>query len=198
MSEEMIAKNPVLAVKPIKIRKELRMPFSQMEIDILQISCSSVKMRTMLELFLSSGARVNEISCLDVMDLDLEKRVIHIREGKGNKERIAYISDVAAYYLREYLQGRTERNTPLFFGNPGKRMKANGIEKAMKQLGKRAGVENVHPHRFRRTLATTLARRGGMPVQQIQQILGHANISVTMRYIYTADSDIESAYNKCI
>lgn len=197
VNEDLLEKNPCAAISPIKIKKEIRNPLSQTELDKLRFSCSNVKIRAIVELLLSSGARIAEATNLEITDIDFEKRKVHIRNGKGGKDRYTYISEIAAEYLKKYISTRKKGSQYILCTDQyGTKMKPDGVRFLLKKLGSAAGVENVHPHRFRRTLATTLAKRG-MPIQKIQKLLGHADISVTMRYVSIDDAEVANAYEMC-
>ena len=194
--EDFIAKNPCEKISPIKYKIEVRLPFSSTEIDSLRSACRTQKQRAILELLLSSGVRVDELANLDIEDLNLNSCAVHVREGKGKKERITYMSDLCAFHVKKYLEGRTDDKPELFLSQKKKkRILAGGIRNIVYTIGKSAGVENVHPHRFRRTFATNLSRRG-MDVQTISKLMGHSNIDTTMIYVYEDKSRIAQEYNK--
>lgn len=192
-AEEYIEKNPCRGIKPIKYKRELKTPFSDVEIDKLRNSCKKKKERAIIEFLLSSGVRVSEFCAMDVQDIDFDHKKVRVREGKGGKERFTYINEIALEHLKDYLDGRTDG--ALFVTQLGDRYTKSGVEYVLHALEKRSGVENVHPHRFRRTFATTLAKRG-MKVQNIQKLMGHSNINTTMLYITTTDAETKNAYER--
>lgn len=194
--EDYLEKSPSKAVKPIKQHKKIPEPFSQVDLDCIRNACDTVKKRMLVEMLLSSGARVAELVGLDRSDVDFERRRIHIRHGKGDKERFTYFSPVASVYLRKYLEARKDDGEFLIANNRGERITEHGVEQVLRDLGKAAGVKKVHPHRFRRTLATTLAKRN-MAIQKIKELLGHEDISTTMRYIRVTQEDVANAYEMC-
>ena len=191
--EEYIEKNPCKSIKPIKYQREMELPFSTVELDKLRSVCKKDKERALIEFLLASGVRVTELCMLDVSDIDFMKNKVHVRHGKGDKERYTYLTDLAKEHLLKYLNGRTD--VALFIPQRGDRYEKGGIRYVLRTLGKRCGVENVHPHRFRRTFATQLASRG-MQVQEIQKLMGHSNINTTMVYVALSDADIQYAYKK--
>lgn len=195
--EELIAKNPVLSIKSIKYVDEVRKPFSDVEMDSLRSACQTLKERALIEILISTGARVEELSELLVSDIDLLNLSVHIRHGKGGKERITYTTAVSAKHLNEYINNRKECGVYLFYNDHHKQLKPGGIRYILNNLASRAGVSNVHPHRFRRTFATGLASRG-MDIQEICKLLGHSNINTTLKYVYTDDSQVRASYNKYI
>ena len=131
---------------------------------------------------------------LKIDDVDLERLTLRVRRGKGGKDRCIYISDVAAEHIKRYLSTRKVDSDVLFVAR-GDKYTTNGILRMVMRIGKRAGVEKVHPHRFRRTFATECRRRG-MDIHTISKLMGHSNIDTTERYIYTADDQLQAEYRK--
>lgn len=195
--EEVIAKNPCAIIKPIKVPDVQKFPFSSVELDALRCACKNIKERAIIELLVSSGVRVAELTHLDITDIDFSNMTVRVRQGKGGKDRTTYLNDVAKLYLQKYLLTRKDNDTALFINHLGVRIQNGGIRAILNALGKRAGVAHVHPHRFRRTLASTLAA-SGMAIQEIQQILGHSNINTTIRYIKVNDQQVKASYQKHI
>lgn len=193
--EEEIMKNPCMKIKPIKCVKEVKLPFSDVEIDDMRTACKNLKERALIEFLLASGVRVSELSQMDITDVNFNDLNVHVRFGKGAKERITYLTPVARQHLKKYLASRSDVVLALFINAKGDRLQSSGIQFILKQIEKRSGVTNVHPHRFRRTFATKLAARG-MDVQEIRALLGHSDINTTMRYVYTNDDQIKSSYEK--
>lgn len=193
-AEELISRNPCAALAQIKYRKTVKKPYSATEIERLREACTNVRDLALVDFLYSTGCRVSEVSRLNIADIDFEKMECVV-VGKGNKERIVYLSPVAAMHLQEYLQCRTDISDALFVGKGGKRLGKNGIEATLKRIGEAAGVENVHPHRYRRTLATNLLDRG-MNIQDVATILGHADLKTTQIYCYISQSNVKAAYNK--
>ena len=193
--EDVIAKNPCEKIQPIKYTEEVRHPFSDIEIDAIRSACTNERDRALVEILLSSGLRVAELSSLDVDDVDFATLSIHIRSGKGNKERMTYMTDVCAMHLKKYLFSRPQ-DTPLFLSaKKRERLTTSGIRAILRGIGKASGVSDVHPHRFRRTFATNLSKRG-MDVQTIAKLMGHTNIQTTMIYVAMDDSRILNEYKK--
>ena len=192
--EEIIPKNPTVNLQPIKHQKVIRKPFSPEEIERLKEAALTTRDKTILAVLLSTGCRISEICQLDVLDIDLAARAVTVL-GKGNKERRVYLDDVAVMYLRRYFRERTDDSPALFTGKGSDRLTPGGVRYMLGQLEARSGVENVHPHRFRRTLATSLISHG-MAIQEVAAILGHDKIDTTMTYIYLDESAVESAYRK--
>ena len=195
-TEDIIEKNPCGKVKPIKCEKVRRLPFSEVQIDKMRAACGSLKRRAILEVFLSSGVRCEELLTLDISDVDIRNRTVLVRNGKGGKDRVTYISEIAAEYLEKYLNTRTDTEPELFRSRRGGRYaNTDSIRYVVNDIGERSGVANVHPHRFRRTFATNLYRRG-MDVHEIQRLMGHSNVQTTLGYIYTDDTQLKAAYEK--
>lgn len=148
----------------------------------------------MIEFFRATGCRVDEVVRLNITDLDLNTKscIVH---GKGNKERKVYFDDIADFHMRKYLESRKDQSPALFSGRGSKRLTDEGIRVMLKRLEERSGVSNVHPHRFRRTAATTLVRKG-MSVEKVAMLLGHESLNTTMRYVYQDDSDMRLNYER--
>jgi len=195
--EDVIPKNPCAKINPVKYINKERMPFSAVEIDTLRHACLDEEDRAMVEILLTSGVRVSELSDMNVTDINLTDMSVHVRNGKGKKERVTYIDDVARSHLKKYLALRDDNHVALFVGQRGIRLKSDGIRIRLKKIAARAKVQNVHPHRFRRTFATGLAARG-MAVQDIQKLLGHTNIATTMEYICIDSTRVKASYQQYI
>lgn len=142
----------------------------------------------------STGCRISEICRADRTDVDLLKGECLVH-GKGNKERIVYLNETAGMLLRRYLESRSDSYPALFIGKNSDRLTPGGIRALLKKLETKAGITNVHPHRFRRTLATHLIDHG-MPIQEVSRLLGHENINTTMTYIYVSNVSVKNSYEK--
>ena len=195
--DDIIQKNPIAKLKTIKCPEEVKLPFSEVEIDALRAACRNLKDRAIVEMLLSTGVRVSELASMEVQDVSMTDLSVHVVHGKGSKERMTYTTAVSAKHLMEYLQNRRETGTNLFYNKDHKPLAPGGIRHILNQIAKRAGVENVHPHRFRRTFATGLAKRG-MEVQEIQKLLGHSDINTTMQYICVDDTRVRASYHRFI
>ena len=193
-AEGLIGRNPCAALAQIKYRKTVKKPYSATDMEKLRKACSSIRDLALLDFLYCTGCRVSEVSRLDVSDVDFDQMEAVVL-GKGNKERTVYLSEVAAMHLQEYLESRHDTGEALFTGRGSKRMSKNGIEALLKRIGKAAGVENVHPHRYRRTLATNLLDRG-MNIQDVAAILGHADLKTTQVYCYISQKNVQAAYRK--
>jgi site-specific recombinase XerD len=193
-SEEVIPKNPCANIRPIQYSVKERKAFSDVEIDALRSACTNTRDRALIELLLSSGVRVSELASLEVGDVDFTSGKIVVRHGKGSKLRFTFLDSVAIHHLKEYLTSRPEKDaTSLFLSKHHLPLTKSGVRTILSAIAVRAGVENVHPHRFRRTFATKLAARG-MKLQDIQKLMGHSNPSTTMEYIAISTDQLENSY----
>ena len=195
IDEELIIKNPCKPIKPIKYVDKIRLPYSAVEIDAMRSACVTLKERAIMETLLSTGVRVSELCSLKVNDIDFSKMTVTVLEGKGAKQRTTYINDVAKKHLLNYLNGRDNNGEYLFYNKWKEPLKAGGVRHILKAIEERAEITNVHPHRFRRTLATALSVRG-MSVQEISKLLGHTNINTTMEYICVVNEQVQASYAK--
>lgn len=181
-NEDIIRKSPVKRTKALKEEHSDKKPFTDEDVAKMRRACINVRDRAILEMLLSSGMRVSELCGLDRAAVDMHERECEVL-GKGNKRRTCYFSAEAELYLSEYLGQRADDGDALFvaMNRNGARMSTGAVERVMRTLGRRAGVSNVHPHRFRRTFATNKLKRG-MKIEEIQQLLGHSNIDTTLIY----------------
>lgn len=196
-NEEYISKNPGARVEAIKVPKRRKQEFSELEVEKLRSATANSKEALVIELLLSTGCRVSELVSLNFRDYDQENDSITVI-GKGNKQRTLYLNAKAKIALNHYLKDVPHITGPLFFGRiEGKEMTAAGVQKLVKRLGDRAGVANVHPHRFRRT-AATLARRHGMPIELVMNFLGHESIDTTLKYSMIGDEELKLSHQKFV
>ena len=192
--EGLIPQNPCANLGAIKCAKLVKEPYSPTDIERLKEACRSLRDKAIVAFLLSTGCRISEVCALDRDDINASAYECTVL-GKGNKERIVYLDSVAMMLLQRYLATRKDMNGALFVGQRGERLQPGGVRFMLKQLEARTGVQNVHPHRFRRTLATNLILHG-MPIQEVSLILGHDKIDTTMRYIYTDQSNVKHSYQK--
>lgn len=198
--EESIEKNPMRSIRKIKVDEKVKLPFTDLDVEAIRNACHGIRDRAMVEILLSSGIRCSELLDLKVADLDTSTLQLRIVKGKGNKDRIVFISKVANKYLQDYLSQRKCDSEYMFAslkGYSGNQLKISGVEKTIRIIGKRAGVENCHPHRFRRTFATNCIKRG-MPLQELQKLLGHTDIKVTMKYVFVENGTLKGSYEKYV
>ena len=190
--EGLIKVNPCDNLAPIKCQKKVRTPYSSTDIERLKEACKSDRDVAIVLFALATGCRVSEICALNRDSIDFSRHECKVL-GKGNKERIVFIDDVTAMHLQRYLQTRNDRSEALFPSKRSDRITPGGIRCMLRQLSKVTGVENVHPHRFRRTLATNLINHG-MAIQEVASILGHDKLDTTMKYVYLDKDNVKSAY----
>lgn len=195
--EEVIPKNPISKIKPGKCPIEVKKPFSDIELDALRSACGTTRERAIVEMLISTGVRVSELAGMEVQDINTGTMAVHVVHGKGAKERMTYTTPVALKHLLAYLNERPEETTALFCNEKHGILNPGGIRVILNRIADRAGVENVHPHRFRRTFATKLAKRG-MDIQEIQRLLGHNSLNTTMKYVTMDDTKVQASYNKFI
>lgn len=197
--EEKIIINPMKRIPNIKIPKYVRKAFTDEEIEILRnymYSKSSKRNIAIFELLLSSGLRLSELGSLRIDDISLVE-CEGLVMGKGGKERKFYFSERAKVCITDYLNFRIDNKEWLFVSDnaPYNKLGITGIGTVIRETGRRCGIENVHPHRFRRTMATRLVRKG-MPIEQVSKILGHSSLEVTMRYVETDNELLKIIHNK--
>lgn len=215
-SEEIIAKNPMLKVESIKAPKTKKKAFSDLECEKLRNACVNPMEKAIIEVLLSTGCRVSELCGMKIEEINGGEIIVH---GKGDKDRITYLNAKAELALKQYLLQRKDSNPYIFpagknatlnrlvkhnkewFKDPslvgvGMRDKS-GIEQAVRKIGRRAGVENTHPHRFRRTCAT-LALRRGMPIELVSKMLGHEQLTTTQIYLDLTDEELASAHRRYV
>ena len=194
--EELIPKNPAANIKTVKKPKLQKVPFSSAEIELIKENCDTVRDKAIVCFLLSTGCRIEEAIRVNMCDIDMKSMELKVF-GKGKKERTVFIDDITAVMLSRYFNTRTEGNEALFIGRSKERITPSGVRAMLKRIEKRSGVQNIHPHRFRRTLATTLASKG-MSIQEIAVILGHEEISTTMKYVSVQETSVKHHYQTIV
>lgn len=191
-----IETNPVERLEPVKLPKRVKQPFSPEEMQLIRMNCDELRDRAIVETLYSTAVRVSELVAMNREDVSFQDRDVTVI-GKGNKQRETYINAGMGVYLKKYLESRTDSNTALFVSlkNPHERLGKNAIEAILKKIGKTAGVKNVHPHRFRRTAATDLLRRG-MPIEQVSKLLGHVKLDTTQLYCTVDQDSVRASHRK--
>ena len=192
--ESLIDRNPVVNLGTIKVPKKKKELFSEVDLEKLKRRCTKKRDLAIIQFLNATCCRIGEVVELNRDQIVIEKKQV-IVHGKGDKERKVYFDEVTAEALKQYLEERTDNCDALFVNRYEKRLQANGIRCMLKKLADEAGVNHVHPHKFRRTKATVMARHG-MPIQDVQAILGHEKIDTTMQYVQMNDTDIESSYRR--
>lgn len=192
--EGLIESNPTANLGAIKFRKKVKVIYSDVDMERLKYSCKSLRDRAIICFLRSTGCRISEMTSLNRDDVDLANLECTVI-GKGNKERTVYLDAVAGMLVREYLNQRTDDSPALFIGKGSNRLTPGGVRYMLVNLAKTCNVDHVHPHKFRRTLATNLIRHG-MPIQEVAAILGHDKLDTTMQYVVLDKSDVKNAYMK--
>ena len=197
--EGYISKDPSRRLRRIKVTETIKKPFTAAEIEALKRHTNTERDLALLEFLYSTGARIGEVVSLDRSQINFVNRDVIIYGKKGKKERFVYLTESCCYHLAKYLKTRTDDNPALFIGtrSPGKRLTKGAVQSMLKKLGKASGVSNVHPHRFRRTLATNALDRG-IPIEQVQEILGHVKIGTTRIYCTVAEESVRSSFRRLI
>lgn len=190
--EKMIRANPISSIEAIKFQKKERTSMSDADMELLKRHCQNIRDRAIFHFLLATGCRISEVTSLNRTDVDLDNGECIVL-GKGNKERTAFLDDVAILTLREYLSSRNDTCEALFVNKNGGRLQPGGVRAMLKVLSEKAGVDNVHPHRFRRTMVTRLLNRG-MPIQEVAIIVGHEKVDTTMRYYSSNKNRIRNSY----
>lgn len=196
--EDYILKNPVRRIHKIKTRKVIKEVLSDENFEVLRDNCDNIRDLAMIELLASTGIRVGELVNLDIDDVLFNERECVVL-GKGDSERIVYFDAKTKIHLQKYLESRIDDNPALFvsFKKPYNRLGINGVERRIRELGLYANIKKVHPHKFRRTMATNAIDKG-MPIEQVQKLLGHVQIDTTMQYAMVNQSNVKIAHRKFI
>lgn len=192
--EGLIIKNPVANLGAIKCIRKVKQTYSEVDIEKLKLCCKSLRDRAILCFLMSTGCRISEMTQLDRGSIDFASLEVKVL-GKGNKERTVFLDPVAGMTVKQYLASRTDESPALFAGKGSERLHPGGVRLMLKNLAEDAKVEHVHPHKFRRTLATNLIRHG-MPIQEVAAILGHDKLDTTMQYVVLDNTDVRNSYRK--
>ena len=196
--EDYIIKNPVRRIHKVKTATNIKETYSDEELERMRDKCNEIRDLAMIDMLASTGMRVGEMVLLNRDDINFAERECVVF-GKGDKERIVYFDARTKIHLQNYLNIRTDDNPALFvtLKAPHSRLKINGIESRLKQIGKELSINKIHPHKFRRTLAT-MAIDKGMPIEQLQRLLGHQRIDTTLQYAMVKQSNVKTAHRKYI
>lgn len=196
--EGLIKKNPMRRITHIKADKVIKKPFSDEEMERIRMNCQRERDLAIIEFLYSSGVRVSEAVHLDSNQINFHEGECVVF-GKGAKERVVYLNSKACIHLRKYLDSRKDSNPALFVSckSPHQRLSKEGIEAILRGIGRSSGVDHVHPHRFRRTMATNALNRG-MPVQEVRQLLGHEKMDTTMIYCTVSQEGVRLSHKKYI
>lgn len=196
--ENYILKSPVRRIHKIKSMAPVKEVYSDDEMELLRDNCANIRDLALIDLLASTGMRIGELVRLNRDDIDFYERECIVL-GKGDKERIVYFDVRTKLHLQEYLNSRHDDNAALFVSlrSPHTRLTINGIEFLVRRLGRSVGIKKCHPHKFRRTMAT-MAIDKGMPIEQVQKLLGHEKIDTTLHYAMVKQSNVKNAHRKYI
>lgn len=196
--ENYILKSPMRRIHKIKTNQQVKEVISDEDIEKLRDHCNCKRDLAMIDLLYSTGIRVGELVNLNIKDVDFEAREC-IVFGKGGKERKVYFDAKSKLHLMSYVDSRNDDNPALFvtLDAPHDRLKISGVEIRMRQLGRSINLLKIHPHKFRRTMATRAIDKG-MPIEQVQKILGHSQIDTTMQYAMVNQSNVKTSHRKYI
>lgn len=196
--ENYILKSPIRRIKKVKSSKVVKEVYSDETLEVMRDNCENIRDLAMIDILSSTGMRVGELVNLDRVDIDFNNRECVVL-GKGDKERLVYFDARTKVHLKNYLDSRTDDSPALFvsLNKPNKRLKISGVEKRLRELGRRLDIERVHPHKFRRTLATRAIDKG-MPIEQVQKLLGHQKIDTTLEYAMVNQNNVKISHQKYI
>lgn len=196
--EDYIIKSPVRRIHKVKTASSIKETYSDEDLEKMRDNCEELRDLAMIDMLASTGMRVGEMVLLNRDDINFAERECVVF-GKGDKERIVYFDARSKLHLQEYLDSRIDDNPALFvtLRSPHERIQIGGIEHRLREMGKRLNIPKVHPHKFRRTLAT-MAIDKGMPIEQLQRLLGHQRIDTTLQYAMVKQSNVKTAHRKYI
>lgn len=196
--EDYIVKSPVRRIHKIKTGTNIKETYSDEALELMRDKCTELRDLAMIDILASTGMRVGELVLLNREDINFNERECVVF-GKGDKERIVYFDARTKIHLKNYLESRNDTNPALFVSlySPFERLQISGVEVRLREFGKKLNINKVHPHKFRRTLAT-MAIDKGMPIEQLQKLLGHSRIDTTLQYAMVKQSNVKLAHRKFI
>ena len=196
--EDYILKSPVRRIHKIKSTTVVKETYTDESLEIMRDSCKNLRDLALIDILASTGMRIGELVLLNKEDINFNEREC-IVFGKGNKERIVYFDARTKIHLKNYLNSRKDKNNALFVSlkEPYNRITIGGIETRLRKLGRELNIPRVHPHKFRRTLATVAIDKG-MPIEQLQRLLGHQRIDTTLQYAMVKQNNVKLAHKKYI
>ncbi|ELP60206.1 integrase/recombinase, phage integrase family protein [Clostridium pasteurianum DSM 525 = ATCC 6013] len=196
--ENYVLKSPVRRIHKIRTGKIVKEIYTDENLEIMRDNCKEIRDLAIIDLLNSTGIRVGELVKLDIDDINFNEREC-IVEGKGNKQRKVYFDARTKIHLQNYIDSRVDNNKALFVSliEPYNRLNISGVEIRMRTLGKRLSINKVHPHKFRRTLATRAIDKG-MPIEQVQHLLGHQKIDTTLEYAMVSQNNVKISHRKYI
>lgn len=195
-SEDYIIKNPIKRIHKVKTGKTVKETYSDEALELMRDNCECPRDLALIDILASTGMRVGELVNLDRTDIDFQNRECIVL-GKGNKQRIVYFDARTKIHLQNYLNSRTDDNAALFVSlqKPFERLQISGVEIRLRELGRKLNIDKVHPHKFRRTLAT-MAIDKGMPIEQVQQLLGHQSVDTTLQYAMVNQNNVKLSHHR--
>ena len=196
--EDYIVKSPVRRIHKVKTATCIKETYTDDDLERMRDNCENLCDLAIIDMLASTGMRIGEMVLLNRRDINFNERECVVF-GKGDKERVVYFDARTKLHLQEYLEGRQDKNPALFVSlkAPYERVKIGGIETRLREIGKKLNIIKVHPHKFRRTLAT-MAIDKGMPIEQLQRLLGHQRIDTTLQYAMIKQSNVKIAHKKYI
>lgn len=196
--EDYIMKSPVRRIHKVKATQTVKETYTDEELEEMRDACVEIRDLAMVDFLASTGVRVGELVNLDRVDIDMQERSCVVL-GKGGKEREVYFDARTKIHLQNYLNSRTDNNPALFVSllRPYDRLKISGVEIRLRELGKKINIKKIHPHKFRRTMATKAIDKG-MPIEQVQVLLGHRKIDTTLQYAMVNQNNVRNSHKKFI
>jgi len=196
--ENYILKSPVRRIHKIKTTKPVKETYTDETLEIMRDNCENLRDLAIIDMLASTGMRVGELVKLNIADVDFDNRECVVL-GKGSKERPVYFDARTKIHLKNYLLSRTDDNPALFVSllKPFNRLEISGVEIRLRTLGRKLNIPKVHPHKFRRTLATRAIDKG-MPIEQVQKLLGHTKIDTTMEYAMVSQNNVKISHRRYI
>ena len=196
--EDYIIKSPTRRIHKIKTMKTVKETYSDEELEEMRDSCDEIRDLALIDFLSSTGVRVGELVNLNIKDIDFENRSCVVL-GKGSKQREVYFDARTKIHLQNYLSTRIDNNQALFVSllHPFNRLKISGVEIRLRELGNKININRVHPHKFRRTMATKAIDKG-MPIEQVQVLLGHSKIDTTLEYAMVNQNNVRNSHKRFI
>lgn len=196
--ENHIIKSPARRIHKIRTGSTVKSVYTDEELELLRDSCNNIRDLAIVDFLASTGVRIGELVKINISNIDFDKRECLVL-GKGNKERIVYFDARTKIHILDYIDSRTDNNEALFvsLNRPHNRLKISGVEIRLRNLGKKLNISKVHPHKFRRTLATKAIDKG-MPIEQVQTLLGHTKIDTTLHYAMVNQNNVKQSHRKYI
>lgn len=196
--EDYIIKSPTRRIHKIKTMKTVKETYSDEELEEMRDSCDEIRDLALIDFLSSTGVRVGELVNLNIKDIDFENRSCVVL-GKGSKQREVYFDARTKIHLQNYLSTRIDNNQALFVSllHPFNRLKISGVEIRLRELGNKININKVHPHKFRRTMATKAIDKG-MPIEQVQVLLGHSKIDTTLEYAMVNQNNVRNSHKRFI